>query len=370
MKTVITIVCCCMIMASSEATEPLPSPAVTLEDFKLVGELHGDRAAFTLTATARVEDSKGGSLDLLSGPVALTEITTHPRWRVRAQQNRFIVAFDHRGKYPLQLKFDAAVRHNDTWNTVDFRVAPSSLQPILLKGLAAETQFDFAGAARPERKGSDFVSYLPSDGTVKLSWKETRPEAEVKLFYAAEMLSQISVSPGLMRQVALLDFKVMQGELSQVTLLLRGAGEVTRVQGDQVLAWNVEPVVAPTGVEVRDLRTNGLLSPALSSKGGEGAETTIAREASVISTAVSPVHPKEGSNDRRLVVRFNQPQKNQFAIQVQLQTPLGAFPQAADALQVRPEAATRFAGYFRIVNEGAVRLEVVQAAGLSQISPE
>src|SRR4030095_9017212 len=151
-------------------------------------------------------------------------------------------------------------------------------------------------------------------------WKESRPEAEGKLFYAAEMLSQISISPGLMRQIALVDFKVMQGELNRIGLLLRGAGEVTRVQGDQVLAWNVEPV--------------------------------------------------PNSSDRRLVVRFNQPQKDQFALQVQMQTPLGAFPQSADAMQLRPEGATRFAGYFRIVNEGAVRLEVVQANGLSQISPE
>ncbi len=37
---------------------------------------------------------------------------------------------------------------------------------------------------------------------------------------------------------------------------------------------------------------------------------------------------------------------------------------------MRPEGATRFAGYCRIVNEGAVRLEVAQASGLSQISPE
>jgi hypothetical protein len=39
-------------------------------------------------------------------------------------------------------------------------------------------------------------------------------------------------------------------------------------------------------------------------------------------------------------------------------------------MQVQPEGATRFAGTFRIVNDGAVRLEVVQASGLSQISPE
>jgi hypothetical protein len=92
------------------------------------------------------------------------------------------------------------------------------------------------------------------------------------------------------------------------------------VQGDQVLAWNLEPA------------TN--------------------------------------SSDRRLVVQFNQPQKDQFALQIQMQTPLGAFPQFADVLRLTPEGATRFAGYFRIVNDGAVRLEVVQSSGLSQISPE
>src|SRR5215472_15949070 len=45
---------------------PLP-PAITLEDFKLTGDLSGDQATFTLTATARVEESKGGSLELLWG---------------------------------------------------------------------------------------------------------------------------------------------------------------------------------------------------------------------------------------------------------------------------------------------------------------
>jgi hypothetical protein len=88
------------------------------------------------------------------------------------------------------------------------------------------------------------------------------------------------------------------------------------------------------------------------------------------SSAAWNVEPVPNSADRQLVVQFNQPQKDLFTIQVQLQTPLGAFPQTADVMQLRPEGATRFAGYFRLVNEGAVRLEVVQASGLSQISPE
>ncbi len=215
---------------------------VVLRNCKLVGQLGARTAAFTLTATARVTNPKGGSLNLLSGGVALADFEPQPGWRARLDQDRLVLTFDGPGEFPIQLKFDAAVHQRESWESIEFRVASSALQPIVLQGLGADTQFEFAGAARPERNGSDFISYLPSDGTVKLSWKEARPEAEGKLFYAAEMLSQISVSPGLMRQVALLDFKVMQGELNRVALLLRGAGEVTRVQGDQVLAWNVEPV--------------------------------------------------------------------------------------------------------------------------------
>jgi len=307
----------------SGAGEPAPNPppaSVVLEDFMLAGDLGSNRAAFTLRATARVENHQGGTLDLLSGAVALTEVGPHPKWQLRAGQNLFTIAFDRAGRFPIQLKFDAAVRQAENWNAVEFRVAPSALQPIVLHGLRADTQFEFGGAARPERKGNDFVSYLPSEGAVKLAWKEAGPEAEGKLFYAAEMLSQISLGPGLMRQAGCLNFKVMQGELKRVTLLLRGTGEVTRVQGDPVLAWSVERA--------------------------------------------------SGAAERRLVVQFNQPQKDAFALQVQVQTPLGAFPQTIEAVQLRPEGATRFAGYCRVVNEGAVRLEVAQASGLSQISPD
>ncbi|HSU57212.1 MAG TPA: hypothetical protein VLT36_24440, partial [Candidatus Dormibacteraeota bacterium] len=321
-RTLLSLVCLLAITGCETPgrSKPHSSTDVVLEDFKLVGELHGDQAAFTLTATARVSNSKGASLDLLQGTLALTEVGPHPKWNVRAEPNKFVLEFERDGKFPIQLKFNSVVHEHDSWKSVDFRVAPSAVAPLVLRGLDADTKFDFPGAARPDRKGNEFVSYLPADGAVKLSWKQARTETEGKLFYSGEMLSQISVSPGLMRQVALFDFKVMQGELTRIALLLHGDGEVTRVQGEQVLAWNVEP------------GTN--------------------------------------SADRRLVIQFNQPQKDHFGLQIQAQTPLGAFPQSADVLQLRPENATRFAGYFRIVNDGAVRLEITQATGLSQISPD
>jgi hypothetical protein len=316
MKSTVFLLCAGWLAAAAQAAE---NP-VTLQDFKLAGDLSGDSAAFTLTARARVDNPRGGSLDLLSGPIALTAIELDPKVHIGVSQDYYVLTFEHRGEFPIRLQFRTVVSQADSWKQVNFGVAPGVLQTVVLRGLAADTQFQFPGAARPDRQGSDFVSYLPADGAVKLSWKETRRETEGRLFFSAEMLEQIIVSPGLMRQAALLHFKVMQGELNRVSLRLRGGGEITRVQGDQVLAWNLETV------------------------------------------ADSP--------DRRLIIQLSQPQKDQFSFEVQAQTPLGAFPQTADALGLSPEKATGFSGFLRIVNEGAVRLEVAPAGGATQISPD
>ena len=331
MKTKIAspLLCALVFVTASCSTMTRPAPvkgaspaAAALSDFKLTGDLGGDIAAFTLTGNVRVENAAGGSLELLAGPVALTSLDARQKCQMSVEQNHFIAKFDRSGIYPIEVHFNAAVTQSNDWSAVNFRVATSALQPVVLQGLAADTEFQLGSAARLERTGSNFVSYLPVDGTVQFAWKPARAAAEGKLFYAAEMTSQISVSPGLMRQADLFNGKIMQGEMSRLALRLLGDGEVTRVQGDAVLSWNVETT------------TNA------------------------------------GAAERRLVVQFNQPQKDAFAVFVQMQTPLGAFPQATDAMQVRPEGATRFAGVFRIVNEGAVRLEVAQASGLSQISPE
>ena len=307
-------------MTTSAPVKDASPAAATLSDFKLTGDLGGDIAAFTLTGNVRVENPAGGSLELLAGPVALTSLDARQKWQMSVEQNRYVAKFDRGGTFPIEVHFNAAVTRSNGWSAVDFHVATSALQPVVLQGLPADTEFQFASAARPERSGTNFVSYLPVDGLVRFVWKQSRPEAGGKLFYAAEMISQITVSPGLMRQADLITDKVMQGEMNGLVLRLHGDGEVTRVQGDAVLSWNIKAV------------TN--------------------------------------STDRRLVVQFNQPQKDAFTIFVQMQTPLGAFPQSVDAVRVQPEGATRFAGVFRIVNDGAVRLEVTQANGLSQISPE
>lgn len=296
---------------------------VVLRDFNLVGTLTGEKAAFRLRATAHVRNPKSASLVLLSGKVALTEIPPSSDWKVRLDAGAYVLVFDGPGDFPIELNFDAAIEQDPGgkrgWNQIAFQIASASVQPFFLRGLAADTQISFPGAARPELVHGVFQSHLPANGDVRLGWKRGKTEPEGKLFYSVEMLSQVKISPGLMRQIALVDVKVMQGDLKHISFELEGAGEVTRIQGEQVLSWRVE----------------GLADA-----------------------------PK-----RILAVQFNQAIKESTKLIVQVQTPLGAFPQSMVTVKLTPVDATRFAGYYRVVKEGAVRLEVTPK-GLSQISPE
>jgi len=135
--------------ADAPALTNPPPATVTLHDFKLAGDLNGERAVFTLTATARVENRKGGSIELLSGNVALTELSAHPKWRVLVDQNRFVLSFDRGGEFPIQVRFSAAVRQSEGWKAVDFRVDPSALQPVVLQGMEAERNFSLRAPPGP-----------------------------------------------------------------------------------------------------------------------------------------------------------------------------------------------------------------------------
>ena len=268
MKTRIaaSIACALMFLATSRAATASNPDGVTLRDFQLTGDLSNDCAVFTLTAIAHVESRAGGSLDILSGRVALTDLADRAKWRIRAHANSLALDFDRGGDYPIELKFLAAVGHRDDWNGVEFQVAPGVLQKILLRGLPADTQFDFPGAARPELSAAGFVTCVPSDGAIKLWWRQASRETEGRLFYSAEMLSQITVSPGLMRQTALLDFKIMQGQF--------------------------EP---------------GPRSSCMESARSRASPATVSSHGTSSTRRIPP--------DRRLVVQLNAPQTDQFAFQ-------------------------------------------------------
>ena len=112
--------------------------------------------------------------------------------------------------------------------------------------------------------------------------------------------------------------EMMQGEMNELTLEIVGEGEIVSVVCDAMLGWEIE---------------------------GEA-----------------------NASSRRLVIKLNEPQSTSFQIDVESQHALGEFPVSVIPMRFQPQGATRHQGWLRVENSGAVRLQVDQALGFSQVS--
>ena len=301
----------------ARATDP-DARRVFLDVFQLDGEVHEQAVSFVLKGTAHVKHPEGGRLEVLRGEAALT---ADPEGLEMIQTNgAYVLILPRAGSYPVRLQFDAKLTVQNGWKKLSFATAPGAMRPVFLKNLAEETQFRAAGAAKPERAGENFVTYLPPAGDLALEWKEAKTEAEGKLFFAVQGVIQMAVGPGLLRQAQFMEYKVLQGDLTRLVFQARGEGEVTRVSGANILSWKMEPGANPA--------------------------------------------------ERRLVIELNQAQKDRCAVTIQTQSPLTVFPAKTTPLRLTPAEAIRYGGHLLVVNDGAVRLEVTETRGLSQISRE
>ncbi|MGB0578858.1 MAG: hypothetical protein ACPGVU_04060 [Limisphaerales bacterium] len=291
---------------------------VRLEDFNLTGTIVGDTAAFKLTGTAIVRHPEGGTLNVLSGSVALTGYQEEESAKLEYILGNYRMKFATNGEFPVVLEFNAQISDSNNWKNIAFAPASAPLREVTISGLTKETQVHFIGAAEAKWVGKDYVSFLPTGGAFNLRWQEVKKEEEGKLFYSVSGLGQVTVSPGMVRQMTVLDYKVMQGEFRELNLTLEGNGSITRVEGANILGWT----------------------------------STV------------------GNGKGTINVKLNQAQKGDYQLIVHTQTPLGAFPMKIEPVRVLPVDAIRYGGYLRVVNLGAVRLEVLNAPGLAQISPK
>ena len=331
MKTTLSLLAAfafCLGLHAAPATKE--AEVLRWDDFNLTGDLSGGNAAFTLSGSVKVNSSSGGSLPLLTGNAGLTSWTA-PKADVVYDQGRYVLRVTRSGTYRVELKFNAKVTHDNAWNIASFDVVSSPLRPLKLTGLPADTQFQLTGASPPQRNGANFECFLQSSGGIQLKWKEAKTEELGKLFFSARGTIQAWVSAGLLRQDQVVEFKIMQGELSQMAFDVIGENvDVSRVTGENILGWNIEPA------------TNG---------------------------------------HRLLKIRLNQARRDRYALRIESQMALGVFPQKVQPMrlipvEVRDTGGTqtlepvRYDGYFLVANDGAVRLESTEARGLSQIPPE
>jgi len=356
---------------SSQPADPDRRPFV-LESVTLEGNWQQDAVLFEFKGEVLVRANSGASIPLLEGDATLVEWQTmpHGKWRhnpprplvvqagqtlssiardhqtsvghlarindldpdrLRAGQTievpdlhagtGYAITFDQPGRYPIAFRFLARLdQSRDGWS-FSFSTAPSLIRRVILQDLPENVKIGEQSTLMPDPNSEEDTvgRFLASqDGRIALELLRDVSSTSSRLFFSTQSLEQISISPGMMRQTNLTSVEIMQGAMTELEFELEAEGELVSVQCDSMVGWEIT---------------------------GE-------------SKAASRV----------LRVRLNEPQRQAFDVVLESQHALGDFPQKVRPLRLKPLGATRHQGWVRVVNQGAVRLQVIQATGYSQIS--
>ncbi|MEO8617123.1 MAG: DMT family transporter [Luteolibacter sp.] len=298
------------------------SRGMELMDVSVVGKKSedGTNVSFHLAGKARSE-AEGSSLELLGGGAALSGTVSGDGWHVALREKDGAYFYDliaeRSGEFPVALDIEVPVKHKGDWQTLDFKLPAGVVVPLWIEGLSDQVSFSRDLAVVPERDGKNWRGFLPVNGQAAMAWRSTDAVADGALFFSSTETSDVRVGSGLLRQMTVVDLRVLQGKLSELSLSLNGPGEVLSVSGDPVLGWSV----------------------------------------------------RQDGDVRRLEVKLSRPIEGSGRIVIEAQSALGSFPVRAGALRMSPVGALRHSGWLRVANEGAVRIEVADARGLIQLAP-
>jgi hypothetical protein len=277
---------------------------------------------FRFQAEARVEEA-GARRRLLSGRAAPSEQASGDGWHLELVKaghgSAYELVFDRKGVVPVTVAFAAAITEEGDWRRLNFRMPAGVVVPVVMTGLGADgVEFDPTQAVVPLATSAGWQGFLPAGGGVAMAWKRTRDAGEGILFFTSSEQTEVRVGAGLLRQSSQLAFRILQGKLGAVRVRIDGPGEIVGVDGANVLGWKVLP----------------------------------------------------SGESRVLEVKLSRPFEGEGSLVVRSQAALGAFPVRTESLRLTPEGGVRHAGFVRVANTGAVRLEVADVEGMMQLAPE
>ena len=308
-----------MLVGQLRADEvPVVVENFTFDDYSLEGVCGEDTVSFKLKGEISFDDRHGGQARLLAGDVALEGLPKSKYFDISYEHGAYILKAERKGTFPLELNFKARISEKAGWQTVSFRTISSMVRKLNLSNISEKSEVTITGASSIVRNGENVETYLSGDSWVVMNWKKAAPKDEGKLFYSVEVNEVIKVGSGVLSQTHKMAFQVMQGELQHIKVDVEGSGQITQVVGENILTWNV----------LNDGTT------------------------------------------KVLDIKLNRPYTDSYTFMVSSNMALDSFPVKVVPMKLKVVDAIRYSGNILVVNEGSVRVQVFEAKGITQVSPE
>jgi hypothetical protein len=301
-------------------------PDLEIRELAVAGEIKGDNLTVAVTFEADVRKSGAGltvargMLSLLgdgpSAPQALPRGVTLER-----KAGDYVLTFDRRGVQKVALRFAVQAAAEGDLRRARVELPDATIRRVRVVSDRADLDLKFDGALNVESVpgpdgGTVATAFLGSGSPLDMRWRPKVAKLTGDLAASCDLHTIAVAGVGALRIDSLLTYRVVQGSLQSLSIDLPAGLNVTQVRGIDIREWRIEP--------------------------GDGGA-------------------------RRLEVSLSRPQEKLYQLGIEGETVLPAFPTTFDLGIPAPRDVIRASGFLLAGADGAIKLVVQKAAGLTQI---
>jgi hypothetical protein len=302
---------------------------VTIKNLVLTGQVQGENVSFTLDVTADVR-KRGARLTLTEGDLVYMEGQLPKGVTIERRDQSYELVFESGGWWfgdpgerHAVLTFAALAARQDDWRSATFGIPNATIRQLAMVCDRDDLDIQFPGALQVERHKNaagktEAVAYLTPGSPFSVRWKPQVRKLEGELAVTCDGRTVAVAGVGALKLDTVFTYRVVQGELSTMALDVPELFNVTQVTGEDIREWHLE------------------------AKPGGG---------------------------RQIAVVLSRPKDKLYALRVEGERVLSAFPCKFDLPVVVPTGVIRASGFLLIGTDSAVKLLAGKAAGLTQIDP-
>ncbi len=313
---------------SAKAIMPAPAtnaqrPKVAINRLNVTGAIERANITFTIEFDADAKEPNQ-EIPLIVGQVTLSKLE-EPRTgytlRYDAAENAYYMGWRTKGTHHVKATFAARAEPlgKEGWHEAVFSLPAAQVRKLDVVCDRTDLEVQFPDAMRLERKQKDgqlVISAILGPGKPFIvRFKPQVQQMEGKLVFSSRANIITTLSAATLRVDSLFTFDVAQGTLTEMRFKLPAALNVTQVRGTFIQDWT------------------------LTEEGGA----------------------------RILRIALNRPQTEQYALQIQGEQPVAAFPCEMSVPVIEPQGGLRASGHLAVGTASAIQLQVAKSAGLTQI---
>jgi hypothetical protein len=234
------------------------------------------------------------------------------------------------GVHTLKLEVIARITKAEPWNNISFTGPPAATASLKAEGNPGVELELLSGAlleGGPAKAASSIAGVIGADRVVALRWQSKTTEIARKSLITVDTAASAVISPTVIKFTTQLRYELLQASVAKLTVLLPGGHTLTRVQGDGIRDWRVEPV------------------PVTNPPPGAGMPEPTAR----------------------LTVEFAKPVEKTYALTLLTEVPVESTPVGMNLRVPQPLDIERESGTFTVAADDTV-VEVDGAPGLRQVN--